>query len=145
MLGETYKLHEFEHSTLFWFVSEGVKGNITKIILFTQNEGEPWNLGFGDYLQGEIHDSVVSNNQDLRKIMFTVAEATYRFLATHPGSVILIQPIDERRKSLYNLIFQKRWHEIELAFHIEGWSGDVKEPYSPNKMYDAFEIQSRNK
>ena len=143
MLGETYQLHEFEDATVFWFISKGEKGNITKVILFTPKEGNVWNLGFGDYFEGTMHDSVISNNRDLRMVMSTVAKAAYEFFTTHPNQIIFFQPVDHRRRNLYNLIFQKRWHEISPNFNVVGWIADRKEPYNPDKIYDAFEVELR--
>ena len=145
MIGETYKLHEFEDATVFWFTSEGEKGSISKIILISPKEGNVWNLGFGDFREGEIHDSVISNNMDLRRVMSTVANAVYRFFDAHPNQTIFIQPIDTRRKTLYNLIFQKRGHEILPLFQVHGWIADRKEPYNKDKIYDAFEITPKNR
>ncbi|MBK9013623.1 MAG: hypothetical protein IPM82_05805 [Saprospiraceae bacterium] len=88
MLEETYQLHEFEDATVFWFISKGEKGDITKVILFTPKEGNVWNLGFGDYYEGAVHDGIISNNRDLRKVMSTVAKATYEFFTTHPNQII---------------------------------------------------------
>jgi hypothetical protein len=79
MLGETYPLQEFDDATVFWFISTGEKGSITKVVLFAHKSGKVWNLGFGDYSDGAIHDDIVSNNKDIRKIMSTVAQAAYRF------------------------------------------------------------------
>lgn len=127
MLGETYQLHEFENATVFWFISTGDKGEITKVILLTPKSGNTWNLGFGDYHEGTVHDGIISNNRDLRKVMSTVARACYEFFRLHPNQIISIQPVDHRRRNLYNLIFQKRWHEISPNFKVVGWIADRKE------------------
>ncbi|MCC6727307.1 MAG: hypothetical protein IT258_22570, partial [Saprospiraceae bacterium] len=103
-----------------------------------------WNLGFGDFAEGSINDSIISNNNDLRKVMSTIASAVYQFFKTHPNQTIYIQPIDNRRKTLYNLIFKKRWDEIMPVFDVYGWIADRKAPYIQGKIYDAFEIAPKN-
>jgi hypothetical protein len=141
MITESYRYVALKHNTRFVFESEGVQGKIVKIIEFSLLENGEWNLGFGDVKDGRIDDSVVSNNQDIVRVLQTVAAATYEFLDTYPLSIIVINPVDEKRKRLYNTIFQRHFADIDSLFIIMGTIKGEKEIYSPQKNYDNFQIR----
>ena len=140
MITDSYPYFATKNKTSFVFESTGNQGTIIKIILFTLLESGEWNLGFGDWNNGEIDDLTISNNHDLIKVIQTVAKATYVFFEEYPESIVIIKPVDERRKRLYNLVFQRHIQAIELVFNVVGIINDVKEPFLPKKMYDNFEI-----
>lgn len=77
--------------------------------------------------------------------MNTVAVALYQFLETYPEKIIRIRPIDEKRKRLYNTIFQRRIHEIEPNFYVFGKKGNKFEVYSPHKTYKIFQLRLKEK
>ena len=81
--------------------------------------------------QNSFSDSVVSNNADIYKVMNTVAVALYQFLEEYPERIIRIAPVDDKRKRLYNIIFQRRIHEIESNFDVFAKKGNKFEVYSP--------------
>lgn len=140
MGGESYTTNHNEALTRFYFVSKGNKGNILKVIAFSQWDGNAWNLGFGDFRDGRIDDRVVSNNGDIGKVMQSVAYSAFSFLEKYPERSIIIQPVDEKRKRLYNLIFQRHYEELATAFILQGKHGNDWNPYSPNETYDVFEV-----
>jgi hypothetical protein len=141
MITESYHYIALKQQTRFVFESEGIQGKIIKIIEFSLLENGEWNLGFGDVKDGRIDDSVVSNNQDIVKVLQTVAKAIYEFLQTYPLSIIVINPVDEKRKRLYNTVFQRHFVDIESIFIITGIIKGEKEIYSPQKNYDNFQIR----
>ena len=110
------------------------------MILFSHLEFDEWNLGFGDVKGGKIDDSIVSNNNDAKKIFHTVAKATYAFFDEYPNSIVVIKPVDNRRKTVYNRIFQRNFDDIDLAFHVIGVTDGHEETYNPQKIYDNFKI-----
>ena len=74
-----YQLKAEKSLLVFEFISEGPKGQIPKLVKFTEtNLKGLFNLAFGDKDQhtGEINDTVISNNDDSEKILATVV-ATY--------------------------------------------------------------------
>jgi hypothetical protein len=143
MITDAYSYIYFKKSTRFIFTSEGAKGKIVKIIQFSYLENNEWNLGFGDAHQGKIDDLILSNNQDIVRVMNTVAKAIYDFFQIYPDSTILIRPIDEKRKRFYNSIFQRHFKEIIFHFQIIGISKEIEEQYSPHKLYDNFKIMRK--
>jgi hypothetical protein len=59
----------------FEFESHGPKGNIKKVARFLRIEHNLYNFGFGDLnkTNGDISDTIVSNNGDGAKVLATVA------------------------------------------------------------------------
>jgi hypothetical protein len=102
------------------------------------------NLAFGDFVNGEERDDVVSNNMDYVKVLSTVVKSVYLFFEQYPNMTIEIEAIDKERLRLYNLIFQRRYQEIRDWFIVHGWIGNERELYHPEKFYWRFEICLRN-
>ena len=139
MIKDTYALYPL-NDLLFSFHSEGVQGKILKIIIFTLQEDGKWNLAFGDWNNKKVDDKVMSNNEDVVKVIGTVAKAAYQFFDNHPEAVLEIKPVDEKRRKLYNIVFQRHFYDITHNFQIMGLIGEQKEIYSPKKLYNSFEL-----
>ena len=140
MINEHYDYYSIYEKTDYLFFSEGKNGKIPKMISFVQIEESKWNLAFGDLNKGRIDDSIVTDNQDISKVIGTVAKTVYDFFDENPDCTIQIIPVDERRKRLYNYIFQKRIKEIEPRYQIWGLIKGKKSIFSSLKYYDSFEI-----
>ncbi len=140
MITETYGYLFTKDKTQFVFQSEGTRGKIIKIVQFNLIGGQRWNLGFGDWKFGNIDDLVISNNQDAIKVVRTVAKITIDFFEQNPQCIIVINPIDEKRKRLYNFVFKRHFKDIVLIYEVIGLIGKKKENYNPEKFYDSFEI-----
>lgn len=138
MIQDAYALRKLENRLEFAFVSEGRRGQVLKLIRFDEVREGFWNLAFGDAVQGELRDSVVSNNNDVAKVLNTVALAVYEFFYTHPAAKLVLMPVDERRRRLYNAVFRRRQQEIETTFRVLGGIGDRVEAYNPANLYDVF-------
>jgi len=144
MIENPYQLLPLRNQTRYMFESTGPKGAVLKLILFTQIEGDLWNLGFGDLKKGELDASIITNNHDVRRVLNTVARAVYLFTDAYPGSVVRISPLDGKRAKLYNLIFQRRHSEIIEQFDVFGWLGGERFTYNPDYFFDAFEIHRKS-
>lgn len=143
MINDHYRYLASRNKTQYFFESNGVQGKVMKVILFTYVEDDLWNLGFGDWHKGKIDDSVVTNNQDTVKVISTVAKVAYQFFEDFPERRIEIKPVDERRKRLYNYVFQKHFKDIELLFQITGFRNNTPELYTPNNFYDSFILKPK--
>lgn len=143
MITETYRYLSSKNKTQYFFESEGIQGKIIKVVLFTYIKDDIWNLGFGDWHKGNIDHWIVSNNNDLVKVIGTVAKIAYEFLEIHPNRSVEIKPIDEKRKRLYNHIFRRHFSIIEPVFQIIGYKDTVGEYYVPEKNYDSFELKRK--
>jgi hypothetical protein len=148
---EGYELNiENKKSTVefrFTSVGTGTKGSIEKIIEFTYLGNNSWNLGFGDIKGDTWEDNVISNNNDFRKVLQTVANAIHLFNEMYPYHKIEIVPLDYQRKLLYNRIFQQKWLEIEPLFVVKGkilleTTYEI-EDYNSLTLFDEFVIYQK--
>ncbi len=126
------------------FASIGPQGVIVKFVMYTWMYDNVYNLGFGDFEQGQVDDAVVSNNEDLVKIMNTIASTLYAFTEHYPGSKVFIEPVDRKRSNLYHHIFRRRIEEIQPLFIVKGLTADGWKDYLPSNRYLAFELERRN-
>jgi hypothetical protein len=97
-------------------------------------------LAFGDWKKDDFDDKVMTNNQDVVRVIATVAKVTYCFFEDYPDAILVIDPVDEKRKKLYNIVFQRHAKTIKETFIIMAAIGEKYEIYSPLKMYDSFEL-----
>lgn len=138
MIDEHYPFELVEQDVLYAFWSKGNQGRVMKIILFAEMPDGLWNLGFGALIDGKIDDTIVLNNDDLRLTMKTVIAAAYRFSEKFPDRIIHAEPVDERRKSLYNLILRLYSDEITRLFSIDALFDKKWVPYTSRLEFDAF-------
>jgi hypothetical protein len=143
MIKEHYKYYAVKDKTFFFFESYGVQGKIIKVVEIREFEENRWNLGFGDWNKGVIDDKTISNNNDVVKVIGTVAKIAYDFFDNYPNATIIIEPVDDKRKQLYNHVFQRHHKAIEATFIITGLIEDNEEPYSVENFYDVFEIKRK--
>jgi hypothetical protein len=77
-----YELKAERSLMVFEFISEGPRGQIPKLIKFSETSLKGfYNLAFGDknLETDEIDDTVVSNNEDREQVLATVVSAVYSF------------------------------------------------------------------
>ena len=144
MIEQPYPYYVLEEKTQYIFISIGEK-SVAKIVFITPLRDNIWNLGFGDLEAGGfVNDSVVTNNQDALKVVRTVAKIAIDFLAKYPDCELEINPVDEKRKRLYNNIFRKYFKEILPVFTVIATFGEEEENYSSLKYYDLFRIKFKS-
>ncbi|HFA49086.1 MAG TPA: hypothetical protein ENJ95_08720 [Bacteroidetes bacterium] len=144
---EAYKLTINEDFTEFRFTSIGPKGNIPKIVVFKYFGGNIYNLGFGDVVENDWDDKVITDNKDMRKVVQTVANAVHIYFDNYPDREIMIWPVDRKRKLLYNRVFKEKAEEIDLFFHVAGldFKNSINEKYDPSYIYDAFVLKNKTR
>ena len=139
---QAYPIESSEDKLQYRFISKGVKGNIVKIVVYDFWEDDKWNLAFGDANadESDFDDKVISNNQDMRRVIQTIFETARIFSAAYPERKIYIEPVDRKRKLLYNRVFQDQQTAIEEFYMIHGLfiSEDKEEKYDAHTIYDAF-------
>src|SRR5690606_6768889 len=88
--------YHFERSPEIYyyeFYSYGPKGKIKKVIQYQQvsSDEEIFNPGFGDVEveTGNVNDLSVSNNQDTKKVLATVAQTVLAFMEERPKAIIM--------------------------------------------------------
>lgn len=131
--------------TRFKFISTGPKGTIEKVIEFRLFQENRWNLAFGDVKDNDWEDNIISDNNDMRIVLQTVANTVHLFFEKHPDQEVYIEPLGDQRKILYNRIFQQKWRDIEPLFVVKGKidKGDF-EHYTPHKLFNCFLIAQKN-
>jgi hypothetical protein len=141
----SYRILEISGSySVFKFVSHGVKGDITKLIIFSEfNPAKKiFNLALVDVTtNGDISDTALSDNGDIRKILATVAQVTIQYMENFPDRSIYFQGSDEKGKriSVYSAAIRKYYYLLEKDFYIEGYLNSlVKEKYNPLNQYKGF-------
>ncbi len=119
-------LHTFE------FTSQGLKGNITKVVQFTQAAEDLYFLGFGDKddLTGTVDDLVISNNNDAEKVLATVANIVYLFTDENPDVWIYAKGNTPSRTRLYQIGISKYLEFITTYFKVLGLKSGVWKPYT---------------
>ena len=74
--------------TRFKFISEGPKGAIEKVIEFRLFQRNRWNLAFGDAQGKDWEDNIISDNDDMRIVLQTVANTVHLFFEKYPDQEI---------------------------------------------------------
>lgn len=122
------------------FVSEGPKGKIKKVVRFTMIDEQVYNLAFGDLIEdtGEISDTVITNNEDSKKVLATVATIVNDFLLKHPDMWVFAVGSTHSRTRLYRMGITNHWHIISAEFEVYGLRNKEWELFELRKDYDAF-------
>ena len=140
---EKYEVESKPDFMYFEFVSEGIQGNITKIVLYEKlpNQILPmFNLGFGDKdtATGLISDMVASNNGDRNKVLATVASTVYAFVEHYPKAWIYMIGSTPVRTRLYQVGLNLYYDEIVKDFAVLGFLDDEWHKFQKNQNYNAF-------
>ncbi len=138
--GYDYISEEGGHT--YRFTSIGPKGEIQKIVSVSPAVGNAWYFAFGDAIGDgdDFDDEVISNNGDMRKVLQTLANIIYDFLAENPDFKVVAHPVDGKRKTLYNWVIQRNFELISAELEIVGVLNNTAEPIlrTPKKQYDLF-------
>jgi hypothetical protein len=128
------------------FFSDGPKGKIKKQVIFKAFEYNPtvYNLGFGDVGEdGEINDTIVSDNRDSQKILATVALTVFKFYEKYPEAYVFVTGSTQARTRLYRIGLTNNLAEIRNDFHVFGLIDDAWEVFAKGRNYDAFLIERK--
>ena len=131
---------------VFEFVSVGTKGQIHKIVQFTEtNLKDIYNLGFGDkdHKTGAIDDSVITNNGDSQKVLATVASTVYAFTDKHPDAWIYATGSNVARTRLYRIGIANNLIEIKMDFEVFGLKDNLWHTFKKDDDYKAFLIKRK--
>ena len=130
----------------FEFVSTGPKGNITKVVRYTEiNVKGFYNLGFGDKdpITGYISDLTITNNSDSKKVLATVAATLYAFTDRNPKAIVIATGSTGVRTRLYRMGISNNFESIEKDFLIFGLTDTAWEPFRKNIAYGAFLVRRK--
>jgi hypothetical protein len=129
------------------FISEGSKGQIKKMVQFTQTgTANVFNLAFGDYDEQTktINDLSVTNNGDSLKVLATVASIVYAFLDKNPSFWVFATGSTAVRTRLYRMGITNNLAEITEDFEVFGFTeeGEWTE-FVVGDDYEAFLITKK--
>lgn len=127
------------------FESIGPKGKVKKIVRFTEIRKAVYNLAFGDLdeLTGEISDMIVTNNNDSKKILSTVAAIVYDFTKQYPESWVVAKGSTHARTRLYRMGIANHFNEIAELFEVYGLTDTGWVYFELRKDYEAFLIRRK--
>lgn len=130
-----------ETSMVFEFVSEGIRGNIPKLVIYSETHLHNfYNLGFGDKDEttGDIDDEVVTNNGDSEKVLATVASTLYIFMEKFPDAMVFASGSSKARTRLYRIGIGNNLAEIQKDFDIYGLVENGWKPFEKQIEFNAF-------
>ncbi len=136
-----YQLEADNVFMAFQFVSEGPKGRIMKEIQYVEMETKnTYNLAFGDktMLNGDIDDTVISNNKDAQKVLATVAKSVLMFTEQYPEAFIFAEGSSESRTRWYRMVIANNFDEISTIFNVFGIIGNKVLKFERNVSFDSF-------
>ncbi len=140
---EKYTLKSTPDLNSFEFISEGIQGNIEKVVIYSRLPDQVlpiYNLGFGDKdpQTSELSDTIKTNNGDRDKVLATVAFTVYEFTTRYPNVWILMQGSTPVRTRLYQIAINLYYDEIVAEFTILGFKNEDWIPFEKNVNYDGF-------
>lgn len=121
-------------------------GTIIKVVMYKEiNVKGYYNLGFGDKdLQtGYISDLIVTNNNDSKKVLATVAKTLYLFTDHYPDAVIIAAGSTEARTRLYRMGITNNFIAIEQDFDVLGLTDTGWDSFRKNIRYNAFSVRRK--
>jgi len=142
-----FQVSEDHFNYEFW--SEGPRGRIKKVIMFTRFTLQGkfcFNLSFGDLDEdGICNDFINSNNHDAEKVLATVARAVLSFTNIHPNALIYAEGSTASRTRRYQMGINKFWKEIEPDFDVFGLvENEGFKPFRSGRNYMAFAVKRKN-
>ncbi len=143
-----YQLSAENSLTVFEFVSIGKKGQIKKLIKFSETHLKDfYNLGFGDKNEetNEIDDKVVSNNGDSERVLATVVSAVYAFTDKNPEAWVYATGSTRARTRLYRMGINKYYEKVIKDFEVYGLIDDQWFDFEKGKDFDAFVVRRLKK
>ncbi len=130
----------------FEFDSISDRKKIRKVVEFTPLPQNPeiFNLGFGDMkTDGTIDDFIVSNNQDMEKVLATIIQIIFEFFKTRTGKIILILGSTASRSRLYQIVIAKNITEMNDILLVKGIRNGEVEDFVSGVNYEGFLIKMK--
>jgi hypothetical protein len=129
------------------FYSEGPKGKIKKVVMFTKMQDEPtiYNLAFGDEdpVTGIVNDLVTTDNNDRDIVLATVAYTINDFCDHYGNHYIYAKGSTLARTRLYQMSLSNLLGEISIDFDAFGLIGTVIYRFRKNVNYDALLVKRK--
>jgi hypothetical protein len=141
-----YAIEKIDSPVIFEFISEGPKGVIRKRVYYQKIDVDFYNLVLGDMdLETDtFNTTIVTDNQDTRKVLATVAETVKIFLNDNEEASIYAKGSTAARTRLYRIGISNYLDVIIEEFDIYGLLENNKwDNYEKSKNYSAFLITKK--
>lgn len=138
---DQYEITPGDTALTFEFVSQGIKGDIEKLVVYSQiGQSNTFNLGFGDKIEAseDFNDMAVTNNGDTLKVMATVAATLYPFTDRFPEAKVYVKGSSKTRTRLYRMGISNNLEIINFHFQIYGLRNQQWEKFTVGIDYEAF-------
>jgi hypothetical protein len=135
--------HDF---TTFRFISVGPRGSVSKIVSYTQTKPSGYhNLGFGDEnpKTGFVSDTAVTNNDDSKKVLATVASTLYTFFKIHQDATVVAFGSTQSRTRLYQIGVSINLEEIKKDFVVWGMYLNEWQLFKKGIPYQGFMVRRK--
>ena len=141
-----YELKAEKSLMVFEFTSEGTKGEIPKLIKFSETSLKGfYNLAFGDkdIVTGNIDDIVVSDNGDTEQVLATVVSAVFSFTEVEKDAWVYATGSTKSRTRLYRMGINKYYNEVRKDFNVFGLKDGEWEEFEKEIEYTAFVVKRK--
>lgn len=138
-----YTLHSQNEGFTFYFVSNGIKGDVLKVVSYKLISDDLYNLGFGDFdfESGTVSDTSITDNGDLRKVISTVIQTIHHFFDQNPSKQIYIEGSTILRTQFYHRIIDRYFDDFGTKYQILGFKGKQYELFNKLSEYEHFVIR----
>lgn len=143
---ESYYIEASDSFLKYEFWSEGPKGRIRKRVEFVPLEdiATIFNLALSDINKdGDADYTIVSGNNDTKKVLATILVALYDFFFMYPNCSIYIEGNNEARNRLYRMAISNNITELSKDFDFLGQFHRKWELFQGGRAYDAFLIRKK--
>jgi hypothetical protein len=121
MANVDYEVNVSPDGHVFWFVSTGPNGSITKVVTMQPMERVGrYNMAMADVINGELDYDNLTNNNDMDRIFGAIAVIVRRFTNRYPASQINIKGSNPARTRLYRMKISNNLERITAEFNVYG-------------------------
>lgn len=131
---------------VYWFKSKGLQREVIKIVEIQEMDVENrYNLSLGDYTNGEVNYSVISNNRDTKVVMASIALIVEEYTKQHPERELFVIGDTPLKTRLYQMHLSNNLHEIQKEFYVWGQRdiGMEFEIFEKGKQYTSFLVKRK--
>jgi hypothetical protein len=145
---ETYSFVKQPDKYHYEFFSKGPNGRIRKVVEYSRVQefrSDVFSLAFGDWDEEKncIDDQSISNNDDMDKVLATVAATITDFMKAYPEAIIFAEGSTPSRTRLYQMRIAKLLHAINEHFEIKGFINNSWQPFQKGVNYSGFFLKAR--
>jgi hypothetical protein len=143
MESSSYPLFAGDTPLAYTFYSDGSRGRIEKLILYTRLQVERhivFNLSLGDVDEktNQIREDVVSGNADGDKIFRTVAKSISLICGRYSDAYIQILGNSLPKNRLYQMTILRQLEQVQLRYEVYGLVDNRWEEFQKNRQYRGF-------